>query len=49
VKRSSRSKWKIELNTWPRKIIAIPFTLGICGFMFYETWWLFLAACGAWQ
>ena len=41
---SSRSKWEIELNTWPRKIIAISLTLGICGFMFYQTWWLFLAA-----
>ena len=40
----ARSRWEIELNTWPRKIIAITLTLGICGFMFYQTWWLFLAA-----
>jgi hypothetical protein len=44
VTRSGRSKWEIELNTWPRKIIAITLTLGICGFMFYQTWWLFIAA-----
>ena len=41
---SRRSKWEIELNTWPRKVVAIGLTLGICGFMFYQTWWLFLAA-----
>jgi hypothetical protein len=40
----ARSKWEIELNTWPRKLIAIGLTLGVCGFMFYQTWWLFLAA-----
>ncbi len=38
------SKWEIELNTWPRKVVAIGLTLGVCGFMFYQTWWLFLAA-----
>ncbi len=38
------SKWEIELNTWPRKVVAIVLTLGVCGFMFYQTWWLFLAA-----
>ena len=42
--RPSRSKWKIELNTWRRRVIAITLTLGVCGFMFYQTWWLFLAA-----
>jgi len=39
-----KSKWEIEVNTWPRKVVAIGLTLGICGFMFYQTWWLFLAA-----
>jgi len=39
-----RSKWEIELNTWPRKVVAISLTFLICGFMFYQTWWLFLAA-----
>ena len=43
MKRSSRSKWEIELNAWPRRIIAITFTLGICGLMFYQTWQLLLA------
>lgn len=42
--RPSGIKWKIELNTWPRKVIAITLTLGVCGFMAYQTWWLFLAA-----
>ena len=41
---SPRSKWEIELNTWPRKAVAISLTLVVCGFMFYQTWWLFLAA-----
>ena len=41
---TSRNKWEIELNTWPRKVIAIGLTLSACGFMFYQTWWLFLAA-----
>ena len=38
------SRWEIELNTWPRKAVAISLALGVCGFMFYQTWWLFLAA-----
>ncbi len=41
---TSRNKWEIELDTWPRKVIAIVLTLSACGFMFYQTWWLFLAA-----
>ena len=41
---SGRSQWGIDLTSWPRRIIAIVFTLGICGLMFYNTWWLFLAA-----
>lgn len=41
---SPRSKWEIEPNTWPRKAVAISLTLVVCGFMFYQTWWLFLAA-----
>ena len=41
---TSRNKWEIELNTWPRKVIAVGLTLSVCGFMFYQTWWLFLAA-----
>ena len=41
---TSRNKWEIELNTWPRKVIAIGLTMSVCGFMFYQAWWLFLAA-----
>src|SRR5438128_5535139 len=37
--------WEIQLNTWPRKIIAITLVLVTCGTLIYRTWWLFL---GAW-
>lgn len=36
--------WEIQLNTWPRKLIAITLVLTTCGFLVYRTWWLFLAA-----
>src|SRR5205809_8144455 len=36
--------WEIQLNTWPRKIIAITLVLLACGALIYRTWWLFLAA-----
>jgi tetratricopeptide (TPR) repeat protein len=36
--------WEIQLNTWPRKIIAITLVLVTCGTLIYRTWWLFLAA-----
>ncbi len=36
--------WAIQLNTWPRKIIAITLVLVTCGTLIYRTWWIFLAA-----
>src|SRR5262245_28254110 len=36
--------WQIQLNTWPRKIIAIVLVLATSGTLIYRTWWLFLAA-----
>ncbi len=36
--------WEIQLDTWPRKLIAITLILASCGFLIYRTWWLFLAA-----
>ena len=36
--------WAIQLNTWPRKLIAIALVLAVCGTLVYRTWWLFLAA-----
>ena len=36
--------WEIQLNTAPRKIIAITLVLLTCGTLIYRTWWLFLAA-----
>ena len=36
--------WEIQVNTWPRKIIAITLVLVTCGTLIYHTWWLFLAA-----
>src|SRR5436305_5623421 len=36
--------WEIQVNTWPRKIIAITLVLVTCGTLIYRTWWLFLAA-----
>src|SRR5262245_33054741 len=37
--------WELQLNTWPRKFIAIVLILGISGALIYHTWWIFL---GAW-
>jgi tetratricopeptide (TPR) repeat protein len=36
--------WEIQIDTWPRKIIAITLVLVTCGTLIYHTWWLFLAA-----
>ena len=36
--------WEIQIDTWPRKIIAITLVLVTCGTLVYRTWWLFLAA-----
>lgn len=36
--------WEIQINTWPRKIVAITLVLVTCGTLIYRTWWLFLAA-----
>src|SRR3990172_853424 len=36
--------WEIQLDTWPRKIVAITLVLVTCGTLIYRTWWLFLAA-----
>src|SRR3954469_9717046 len=36
--------WEIQINTWPRKIIAITLVVTTCGILIYRTWWLFLAA-----
>src|SRR5690349_14439463 len=36
--------WEIQLDTWPRKIIAITLVLVTCGTLMYRTWWPFLAA-----
>src|SRR5262249_3347601 len=36
--------WEIQLNSWPRKIIAITLVVAVCGTLIYRTWWLFLAA-----
>jgi hypothetical protein len=36
--------WEIQVNTWPRKIIAITLVIATCGILIYRTWWLFLAA-----
>ena len=38
------SNWEIQLNTWPRKLIAIALILATSGVLIYRTWWLFLAA-----
>jgi len=35
---------EIQLDTWPRKVIAITLVLAACGTLIYRTWWLFLAA-----
>ncbi len=36
--------WEIQLDTWPRKLVAITLVLVTCGTLIYRTWWLFLAA-----
>jgi tetratricopeptide (TPR) repeat protein len=36
--------WEIQIDTWPRKIIAITLVFVACGILIYRTWWLFLAA-----
>lgn len=36
--------WELQLNTWPRKAIAIVLILVTSGTLIYRTWWLFLAA-----
>ena len=36
--------WELQLNTWPRKVIAIILILAVSGTLIYRTWWLFLAA-----
>jgi tetratricopeptide (TPR) repeat protein len=36
--------WEIQLNTRPRKIIAIALAAMACTTVVYRTWWLFLAA-----
>ena len=36
--------WELQLNTWPRKVIAIVLILATSGTLIYRTWWLFLAA-----
>src|SRR5687768_6274523 len=36
--------WEIQINTWPRKLIAITLVVTTCGILIYRTWWLFLAA-----
>lgn len=36
--------WEIQIDTWPRKLIAITLVLVTCGTLIYRTWWLFLAA-----
>lgn len=36
--------WEIQIDTWPRKIIAITLVLVACGTLIYRTWWLFMAA-----
>jgi hypothetical protein len=36
--------WEIQIDTWPRKAIAISLVLVTCGTLIYHTWWLFLAA-----
>jgi len=36
--------WELQLNTRPRKIIAIILILATSGTLIYRTWWLFLAA-----
>jgi hypothetical protein len=38
------SSWEIQLDTWPRKVIAITLVLVACGILIYRTSWLFLAA-----
>ena len=36
--------WEIQIDTWPRKAIAITLVLVICGTLVYRTSWLLLAA-----
>jgi tetratricopeptide (TPR) repeat protein len=36
--------WEIQIDTWPRKAIAVSLVLVTCGTLIYRTWWLFLAA-----
>jgi hypothetical protein len=36
--------WEIQIDTWPRKTIAITLVFVACGILIYRTWWLFLAA-----
>jgi tetratricopeptide (TPR) repeat protein len=36
--------WELQLNTKPRKVIAIILILATSGTLIYRTWWLFLAA-----
>jgi tetratricopeptide (TPR) repeat protein len=36
--------WQLPLDTRPRKVIAISLVVITCGILFYQTWWLFLAA-----
>src|SRR5215831_16705429 len=38
------SSWEIQIDTWPRKVIAITLVFVGCGILIYRTWWLFLAA-----
>jgi len=36
--------WAIQLDTWPRKLIAIALVFLTCGILIYRNWWLFAAA-----
>jgi hypothetical protein len=36
--------WELQLNTWPRRIIAIVLILAASSALIYRTWWLFMAA-----
>ena len=36
--------WEIQIDTRPRKIIAITLVFVGSGILIYRTWWLFLAA-----
>ena len=36
--------WEVQIDTWPRKLLAITLVMVACGILVYRTWWLFLAA-----